>query len=84
MMIVKQGVSMMHELYAMYVCMIDIMQICLVFSSILVIFIFSFLIFGVFILLFDHYIHLFIFMNSYVGYSHVLGSIYAWIRLGID
>ena len=62
----------------------DIMQIWLVFSSILVIFIFSFLIFGVFILLFDHYIHLFIFMDSYVGYSHVLGSIYAWKRLEID
>ena len=33
------------------------MQICLVFSSSLVIFIFSFLIFSMFILLFDYYIH---------------------------
>ena len=62
----------------------DIMKICLVCSSSLVIFIFSFLIFSMFILLFDDYIHLFIFMDSYVGFIYVLGSIYAWKRLGID
>ena len=62
----------------------DKMQICLVFSSSLVIFIFSFLIFSMFILLFDDYIHLFIFMDSYIGFIYVLGSIHAWKRLGID
>ena len=62
----------------------DIMQICLVFSSSLVIFIFSFLIFSMFILLFDDYIHLFIFMDPYIGFTYVLGSIHAWKRLGID